>query len=107
MKGMQKILALAAISCLSTSVNAGWVGNWLVGVSGGYEWRSGEFNVYTADIPLALTLATEVRDFEDHGFIWGFLGGYQARCNGWLLGIELMWIGMIMIRRMDSPLLIL
>lgn len=89
MKGIQKLLALAAISCLSSTVNAGWEENWLVGVSGGYEFRSGEFDIYTADIPAAIVLANENPNFDDNGFIWGFLGGYQARCNGWLFGIEL------------------
>ena len=89
MKGIQRLLALTAISCFSVAAQAGWEGNWLIGLSGGYEHRSGAFTFYTLDIPTSVPLTSQVRSVDDNGFIWGVLGGYQVRCNGWLLGLEL------------------
>lgn len=89
MKGFKTLMMLMGISGLSSTAYAGWEGNWLVGVSGGYENRAGDMNIYLVDNQSAVPLDNQIIDADDKGFIWGFLGGYQARCNGWLFGIEL------------------
>lgn len=88
MKGIQRFVAFAAISCFSAAAQAGWEGNWLVGGSAGYEHRSGNLTIYTFNTLTAEPLSNEIIETGNSGFIWGFLGGYQAKCNGWLFGLE-------------------
>jgi opacity protein-like surface antigen len=89
MKGIQKLLMLAAVSCLSTSVHAGWEYNWLLGVSGGYAERDGDVNISIFGPGPTFDFSSFNRDVGDHGFVGGVFGGYQARCNRWLFGAEL------------------
>lgn len=85
-----KLGLLVSAVVLATSAQAGWQGNWLLGVSAGGAWhQSGD------DINLTITDGAVTNNFtfnndnnDDSSFIWGLLAGYQARCNGWLFGAE-------------------
>lgn len=90
---MKKLTAMTCISvCLLSSnvAQATWQGNWLIGGSGAYNWYDGELN-HTLDFD-AIADAPMVpfsENFNSKGWSWGILGGYQWRCNPWLLGVEL------------------
>ncbi|MBS0290421.1 MAG: porin family protein [Proteobacteria bacterium] len=84
-----KLAFLASAVLMATNVQADWQGNFLLGVSAGGAWHNND-----EDITVTLTLPPDSVSFSgandnngDH-FIWGFLGGYQARCNNWLAGLE-------------------
>ncbi|MGD9591413.1 MAG: outer membrane protein [Candidatus Berkiella sp.] len=91
MKKVKLALCVTA-GLLATSAQAQWQGNWLLGVSAGGAWHdSDDLNVTVAQggaAPFARTYFTN-NDNDDGNFIWGLLAGYQARCNGWLLGAEI------------------
>lgn len=83
-------LGCSALLLLTTSAQAGWQGNALVGISGAYARYDGHYDIgllYTGFPVLPKT------DFQDRqrnsGFGGGALAGYQMRCNDWLLGLEL------------------
>lgn len=86
-----KLSLLAAAALLATNVQAGWEYNWLLGVSAGGAWHSGDdavtFTVADGGVPFAESF-TFANDNDDSHFIWGLLGGFQARCNALLLGLE-------------------
>lgn len=89
MKTTTNILCFCTAVAMSSTAIASWEGSWLVGVSAGYGDRAGNATASIA-YPAPSTIVTDiVQDVDDSGFIWGFLAGYQARCNGWLFGTEL------------------
>lgn len=68
----------------------GWEGNWLLGVTGGYAMRDqGELdmNIGHPASPRDVTIFTTSM-FTGTGSVWGGLGGFQMRKNGWVLGAE-------------------
>lgn len=82
---------LAIIICASTvfagSAHAGWEGNWLVGVTGGYALQDADYELNIAHpTPVTTTLT---KSFDTNEYIWGLFAGYQMRCNSWLIGAEL------------------
>lgn len=89
MKRMKSLWALAALSFLSTAVQAGWETNFLVGFSGGYAATNGDVNITVFNPAPLFVVNSFNRNIDDDGFIGGIFGGYQARCNGWLFGGEL------------------
>ncbi|MBS0287188.1 MAG: porin family protein [Proteobacteria bacterium] len=91
---MKKIsLALCLASALfANSASAQWQGNWLLGVSGSYNWYdNGDFEGNISHPTGRVTNFGWLTDDdnEDDRWAWGVFGGYQARCNGWLFGAEL------------------
>ena len=78
-------LSSAVLAC--SPLQAAWQGNWLVGASGGYTHSRGELNVTFLDFLGGQAVVTP--RFKDDGWFLGLLGGYQIRCNGWILGEEL------------------
>ena len=90
MKKLKLALCLSA-ALLATSAQAQWQGNWLLGVSGGWAWADNEDDITVSIATPALGVASTFTVSNDHDRsrgIWGFLAGYQATCNGWLLGAE-------------------
>ena len=87
---MRKLATAICLSALMASgaVQAQWEGNWLIGVSGGWAEREGNLYLSTFDTDVE-ELTVVGNNLEDSGWDWGILGGYQARCNGWLVGVEL------------------
>lgn len=89
------IKKLGTILCLSSSLfavsaaQADWEDNLLVGVSGGYANRDGILGVNYGHPAPARLVTIFNQGLEENELIWGLLAGYQARCNGWLLGAEL------------------
>lgn len=81
---------LVATALLASTAAQAWEGNWLLGVSAGGAWHNNDDVHFTISDSLAgvTETGTFATDNDSH-FIWGFLGGYQARCNSWLLGAEL------------------
>ncbi|MBS0287189.1 MAG: outer membrane beta-barrel protein [Proteobacteria bacterium] len=86
---ISKLVLCATAALLATSAQAQWQGNWLLGVSAGGAWYDNDDNIGGS---ITRNNQTEGfvfnNDSDDSTFIWGFLAGYQARCNGWLLGAE-------------------
>jgi opacity protein-like surface antigen len=88
---------LALIACLSTSMfismsaQARWETNWLIGLSGGYASHGPDLeHTFIQLVPgNAPQYAAYHNDFDANDWIWGALGGYQAKCNKLLLGVEL------------------
>lgn len=82
---------LAIIACASSlfagSAQAGWEGNWLIGVTGGYAVQDTNFELNLAHPTPTTTTLT--KDFDTNQYIWGLFAGYQVRCSNWLLGGEL------------------
>lgn len=89
MKKINTALFVLATVFGAQAANAQWEYNWLLGVSGGYADRDGDLSLTTFEPAPNFTLNTFTTELEDSGFIGGVLGGYQARCNGWLFGAEL------------------
>jgi len=88
MKKLGIALCLSSTLFAAAAVQAGgWETNFLLGISGGYAGTDGKLN-YTMTSPAGVGTAF-TRNLSDSGFMWGLLGGYQGRCNGWLLGGEL------------------
>lgn len=81
---------LVATALLASTAAQAWEGNWLLGVSAGGAWHSNDDVDFTfTDTVAGITNTGTFGNDNDSDFIWGFLGGYQARCNSWLLGAEL------------------
>lgn len=90
MKRIATALCLSSIVLAAPAVQAQWQCNWLVGISGGWLEQDGNINVTlndTTNVTQPLTLIST--GAEHSGWDWGILGGYQVRCNGWLMGLEL------------------
>lgn len=84
-----KIGLLVSAALLATSVQAHWEGEFLLGVSAGGSWgNNADSATLTVSDVGVFESRTIVNDDHDGRFIWGFLGGYQARCNALLLGLE-------------------
>ncbi|MBS0287191.1 MAG: outer membrane beta-barrel protein [Proteobacteria bacterium] len=86
---MNKILTALSLSCAvlaCSPLQAAWQGNWLVGASGGYTTDRGELEITMLDNGRQTVTNRRVKD---HGWLLGLLGGYQVKCNHWLLGAEL------------------
>lgn len=89
MKKITTALCLAGSMLVAAQAQAGWQGNWLLGVSAGYGDRDGDFDLSAGEIGAPeLGLTTVRRNQSDSGFLWGVLGGYQVRCNGYVFGAE-------------------
>lgn len=88
MKKLKIALCLSTALLASTTAQAQWQGNWLLGVSGAYNWGDGNAD-FSAFNSTTGTLVAFSPSMDVDGWSWGILGGYQARCNGWLLGLEL------------------
>ncbi|MBS0290416.1 MAG: outer membrane beta-barrel protein [Proteobacteria bacterium] len=87
MKKMGAALCLSSALLACAPVQAGWQGNWLLGASGGYFDRNGDLIITQVG---ALGSQSIIRQgYEDTGWLLSLLGGYQIRCNQWLLGAEL------------------
>lgn len=87
---------LAAIVCVSSMVfaapaaQAQWQNNWLVGIGGGWMHSDGNVHLTFNDLGNPATpLSLVSKNISHSGWGWEILGGYQARCNGWLVGVEL------------------
>ena len=92
MKKLSTVLCLSAALMASNAVQAQWEYNWLVGVTGGWAEREGTVYLNAAELNANLQVIDEVAlstKLKHSGWVWGLLGGYQARCNGWLVGLEL------------------
>lgn len=91
MKKIVTALCLSSTLFVACAAQAGWQGNWLLGVSAGGAWHSNDDFGGTITHPNALgstAFSLGEVDNDDDSFIWGFLAGYQARCNGWVIGGE-------------------
>ncbi len=82
-------IALFAMPCVQAEP-----GSFLIGASGGFAGRSSNMSlgmIYTnpavafAGIPPTYI----IEDYDDSGLFYGFLAGYQAQCENWILGLEL------------------
>ncbi len=88
-----KTALLVSAALLATSAQA-WEYNWLLGVSAGGAWHGNNDDVTltiadpNAVPPLFESITLNGNNNDDDNFIWGFLAGFQGRCNGWLLGGE-------------------
>ncbi len=92
MKKIGILLCLSSSLFAASAAQAGWEGNWLLGVSGGWAWHSDRDVDVTILHPAPGSEITSYHadmDSNNSKFIWGLLAGYQARCNGWLLGGEI------------------
>lgn len=92
MKGnfMKKLTVIACLSTmfLSPVAQADWQGNWLLGLSAGYNWYDAELDL-TIDLPAGPLFFANHREFDTNRWSFGILGGYQIKCDGWLFGAEL------------------
>ncbi len=82
-----KTALLVSAALLATSAQA-WEYNWLLGVSAGGAWHESEDASLTVTRGNATNIFALNNDNDDDNFIWGFLAGFQGRCNGWVLGGE-------------------
>lgn len=91
MKKLGTAICLSSALLLSTAVQADWQGNWLVGLSGGYAEREGKdyITIIGGPVPFGGAQTVYNQRLEDTGWIGSIFGGYQFRCNRWLLGAEL------------------
>lgn len=87
-KNLTKLVGLTSLLMASTAANAGWQGNFLLGIEGGYAWRDAELNTHTTEPAPLLAVSEAAQNHHDSGFIWGILGGYQIKCNRYLFGLE-------------------
>ncbi len=89
-KSITQLAAVSTLFAMSATAHAGWQGNFLLGVEGGYATRSAELNIsVTEPAAFGSTVATSAMDYDDDdGFVYGFLGGYQWRCDRLVLGLE-------------------
>jgi opacity protein-like surface antigen len=89
MKKLRAALLLSSALLVSAAAQAQWEGNWLVGLSGGYSWGNGDVD-YSSFKPATTPIVVNAsNNLDSKDWLWGLLGGYQVRCNGWLLGAEL------------------
>ena len=97
MFGVNHMKKLGTLVCLSTALlgadlaQAQWTGNWLLGASAGWANQTGylENGFAIADVAFGDTSVSDKNRIHNDGFIGGVFGGYQIRCNGWLMGVEL------------------
>jgi opacity protein-like surface antigen len=87
MNKLTKALCLSSALLLSPMVQAQWLPNWLVGVSGGWAWLDGNLD-YVQNSPGFPVTTFTVDDTDSRGGLGSVLVGYQATCNHWLLGLE-------------------
>lgn len=87
-KKLSTLAGLSTLLVMSGAAQAGWKGNFLLGVEGGYANRDGDLNIDVTEAAPATGRADLVLDYNEDGFIWGVLAGYQAKCNRVLLGLE-------------------
>ncbi len=89
---MKKIaLVLCSLAAVSTSSQAQWETNWLLGVSGSYNWNDNddfEGTISHAGTNRVTGFSRTANGDDNDNWSWGLLGGYQARCNGWVIGAE-------------------
>jgi opacity protein-like surface antigen len=92
---MKKVgLALCPCSTvfMAQAANAQWQGNFLLGASGGWAWHNSDDDVLNVTINHQPGISAyqfgNLGDRDDSNFFGGLLAGYQAKCNGWLLGGE-------------------
>lgn len=79
----------AIVLLAANNTYAGWQGNWLLGVSGGYAERRGDVDVSMLYTARPLVAQTDWDDrYSDTGAIWGVLAGYQLKNCGWTWGAE-------------------
>lgn len=79
--------------CLTSMLMAGnaqayWANNFLMGVNLGYINREGSFTV-TVNDTVQQVFETTNGPLDQDSFSWGFLLGWQVRCNYLLYGLEL------------------
>lgn len=84
-----KLIGLIAALGVVPVAQADWEGNWLLGVMGGYAARTGNLEVNIAHPAPLRAVTPYLSSLNENGFMWGLLGGFQLRCNSWLLGGEL------------------
>jgi len=87
MKKLGTFIFLSSTLGLATAAHANFHSNWLLGVEGGYGERTGNFDVTTVG-PLGSQTVFR-NDWVQPTYLLGLLGGFQASCNDWLLGLEL------------------
>ena len=97
MRNSKWALCLFSSFFLTTSSQAAWKGNWLVGASGGIHRHVGDYAMnlayHTPIFPLSL-FPTAVKQNARHiGLAWELLAGYQIHCQGWLFGAEVAAFG--------------
>ena len=84
---------LGTLLCLSTALlgadlaQANWTGNWLLGASAGWAQDNGLIEISGATVDSTTT--TTVDRLRSDNFAGGVFGGYQIRCNRWIMGAEL------------------
>jgi len=88
MKKLALIACLASPLLIPMSAHAQWETNWLVGISGGFSTHEPNFDHDFFLVPVAQTSSYH-NDFDSDSWLWGILGGYEAKCNQWLIGLEL------------------
>ncbi len=90
MRKLGTALCLSALLVASSAAQArGWEGNWLFGASAVYGKGHGTLNTTVYDVATDTEVTSFGIDIDRKGWGWGLLTGYQARCNGWLVGGEL------------------
>ena len=98
MKKLATLLCAASMMLAAPAVQAQWQWNWLLGFSVGWMNANGSLDLGLNDISEVLPgdrLTSVSHSIDRSGWDWGLLGGYQARCNGWVVGLELAfdWFG--------------
>ncbi|MBS0290424.1 MAG: outer membrane beta-barrel protein [Proteobacteria bacterium] len=87
-----RMALLISTALMATGAQAQWLANWVLGLSGSYNWIDADENGddQKAGFLISNFAMTEFDLGEQSNNVWGWgvLGGYQARCNGWLLGVE-------------------
>ncbi|MBS0290419.1 MAG: porin family protein [Proteobacteria bacterium] len=84
-----KLALLASAVFMAASAQAHWQGNFLLGVSAGGAWHSGDDNIgIIITTPVNTSAFTVTNDNDNNHFIWGLLAGYQMRNDNWLAGLE-------------------
>jgi opacity protein-like surface antigen len=88
MKKLTTALCLSAALFATTAVHAQWQYSALVGVSGAHLWGDADVNYFVYD---SIEPDNFKQKFEVDNDRWAFgiLGGFQAKCNRLLLGLEL------------------
>jgi opacity protein-like surface antigen len=91
MKKRNLIACVLTSLLLPISAQAEWKNNWLLGISGGYSSHETDFDNTFVLLPPGIapfSFSTNY-DFDANPWLLGLLGGYQMRCNRWLMGAEL------------------
>ncbi len=85
----KSLLAISVFSLFASTAQAQWQTNFLFGISGGLSWHNNDdLTVSVFDSNLFESISFN-NDSNGTDSLWGIFGGYQAICNGWLLGAEL------------------